>query len=529
MRLIRRSERGQILPLFALMLVALMGITALAFDVSNAYAARRAFRTAADAASLAGALDLQVVGTRQVGSAQYTAARSHAEEALEKELNDTVTCGTPDPLTNKSACTFANFPYQASITTPLLAGACVSCDIARSVQVNVGNPSFTLTFARALGLGQFNVAVGAVAGLQFAHAYTIFALRPPSAPAISGVRSLAINGGTQVIVVNGDVGTNANMTYSGTNSLLVLDSGFRMDYYDPFNGPLWGTNPTASKIVNLVPDPAYPIPSRTGAPVSGPDTVANCTPIAATIYANANYAPSVPVTGTPAAPDMSNITCYKPGVYGSAVGVNNGQLAILEPGLYFFDRGLDVQGSVIGGYTPASPGVALVFPESSGTEFKNRTGGGGSSLTQTVALNAGTRYLNSGGQEATAALDYSNNPVQTNTTPAKLMTVMVPPDPRCPVAFPFPASCSNAAENQNKSIDLSGGTGLYLAGVQYMPTDNVTVAGNAVTGGYIGQVWAWTLVYTGGSNINQEGSQSQGPGTIRLDAACTLPGVVCVP
>jgi len=109
------------------------------------------------------------------------------------------------------------------------------------------------------------------------------------------------------------------------------------------------------------------------------------------------------------------------------------------------------------------------------------------------------------------------------------MTVMVPADPDCPVVYPFPASCSNAAENQNKAIDLSGGSGLYLAGVQYMPTDNVTIAGNATTGGYIGQVWAWTLVYTGGSIINQEGSQSQGPGTIRLDAACTVPGIACVP
>jgi len=526
MRLIRRSERGQVLPLFALMLVALMGITALAFDVSNAYAARRAFRTASDAAALAGALDLQVVGTRQVGAAQYTSARGHAQQALEKQLNSTATCTLTG---NRSDCTFSGLPYVASIVTPLPSGAsCVSCDPVRSVQVSVGNPSFTLTFARALGLGQFNVAVTAVAGLEFAHAYTLFALRPPSSPAIPGVRSLAINGGTHVTVVNGDVGTNANMTYSGTNSLLILDSGFRMDYFDPFNAPLWGTNPTPSKIVNLVPDPAYPIPSRTGAPISGPDTATNCTPIAATIYANPNYAPSVPVTGTPAAPDMSNITCYKPGIYGSTLNVNNGQLAILEPGLYFFDRGLDSQGSVIGGYTPASPGVALVFPESSGTEFKNRTGGGGS-LTQIVALNAGTRYLNAGGQEATAALDYSNNPVQTNTTPARLMTVIVPPDTRCPVVFPFPASCSNAAENQNKSIDLSGGTGLYLAGVQYMPSDNVTVAGNAVTGGYIGQVWSWTLVYTGGSNINQEGAQSQGPGTIRLDAACTVPGIACVP
>ena len=94
------------------------------------------------------------------------------------------------------------------------------------------------------------------------------------------------------------------------------------------------------------------------------------------------------------------------------------------------------------------------------------------------------------------------------------MTLIVPPDTRCPVAYPFPASCSNVVENQNKAIDLSGGSGLYLAGVQYAPSDNITVAGNTVTGEYVGQVWAWTAVYTGGSEINQEGAQSVGPGTI---------------
>jgi hypothetical protein len=146
-----------------------------------------------------------------------------------------------------------------------------------------------------------------------------------------------------------------------------------------------------------------------------------------------------------------------------------------------------------------------------------------------VALNAGTRYLNTSGVEATAARDYSGSLIQTNTTPPKLMTLIVPPDSRCPVVFPYPASCSNAVENTNISIDLSGGSGLYLAGVQYAPSDNVTIAGNTTTGGYVGQVWAWTLRYTGGSVINQEGSPSAEPGTIRLDAACTAPGTPCVP
>ena len=160
--------------------------------------------------------------------------------------------------------------------------------------------------------------------------------------------------------------------------------------------------------------------------------------------------------------------------------------------------------------------------------FKNRTSGGGS-IPGIVALNAGTRYLNAGGQEATAAHDYSGGLVQTNTTPAKLITIIVPPDANCPVAYPMALTCTNHEENQNTAIDLSGGSGVYLAGVQYAPSDNVSVAGNTMTGGYVGQVWAWTLQYTGNSQINQEGDQIQGPGVLRLDAACTTPGTACVP
>ena len=522
----RRYERGQILPLFALMLVAIMAMAALAFDVSNAYAARRAYRTAADAASLAGALDLQVAGTRAVGTAEYNAARQHAEEALERELNDTVTCVLTG---NRSDCTFAALPYEASIVTPLPSSAsCLSCDPDRSVQVSLGHPSFSLTFARVLGLGTWRVAVTAVAGLQHATEYTIFALRPPLSPTLPNVRSIRIDGNTDVFVVRGDVGTNANMTYGGSGSELHLDSGYRMDYFDPANPPLWSPSPIAHKITALVPDPAYPVPTKGFTPPTGAaDTVANCTPIAAAIYANPNYAASVPVVA--GVPDMSDITCYLPGVYSSELGVNNGELAILEPGLYFFDDGLDAQGSVIGGFAPGSEGVALVFPESSGTMFKNRTSGGSSSLTQIVALNAGTKYLNPAGQEASPARDYAGALIQTNTTPPKLMTVIVPPDGICRPELPLPGACDNAAENRNKAIDLSGGSGLYLAGVQYAPSDNITISGNTATGGYVGQVWAWTLTYTGGSVINQEGSQSTSPGTIRLDAACTAPGTPCVP
>jgi hypothetical protein len=523
--------------LFALFLIVLLGLAALATDVSNAYQARLAYRSFADAASLAGAQDLQRPGTRAVGPADYDNARAHAIQSIEQEFtiedppgsgtfrNPTATCVRTG---DRSDCTLEALPYAFSVITPLpSAAACVTCDPDLSVQVNFSNPTFGLTFARILGSSTWNVAVSSVAGLQHAKAYTIVTLRTPSSEAIPGVRDIAINGGTKVIVSNGDVGTNANMLYSGTDSEMILDTGYRVYYFDPANPPLWGSDPVSTKITALIADPFYPIPVRTATPPAGAEDVAGCPAIAAAILANTNYAPSVPVDGT-GAPDMTKIHCYTKGVYSSGLAIPNGELAILEPGLYFFDDELDAQGSLIGGYTPNSEGVALVFRESEGTEFKNRTSGG-STIPQIVALNAGDRYLNPGGDEATAARDYSGGLVQTDQTPPKVMTVIVQRDTRCPVVYPFPSSCANVVENQNKAIDLAGGSGLYLAGVQYAPTDNVTISGNTTAGGYVGQVWAWTITYTGGSDINQEGDQEAGPGTIRLDAACTAPGTNCIP
>jgi Flp pilus assembly protein TadG len=53
-----RAERGQILPIVAVALVALLGIAAFSIDVGYAYFAKRQLQSAVDAAALAGAQDL---------------------------------------------------------------------------------------------------------------------------------------------------------------------------------------------------------------------------------------------------------------------------------------------------------------------------------------------------------------------------------------------------------------------------------------------------------------------------------------
>jgi hypothetical protein len=43
---------------------------------------------------------------------------------------------------------------------------------------------------------------------------------------------------------------------------------------------------------------------------------------------------------------------------------------------------------------------------------------------------------------------------------------------------------------------------LFAFGVQYAPTDNVSINSGSDSAGYLGQMWAWTVQYAGGSNIN---------------------------
>src|SRR5664279_4980316 len=68
-----RGERGQVLAIVALALVALLGISAFAIDVGYAYYAKRQLQSATDAAALAGAQDLPN-GTSAVATATTYAA-----------------------------------------------------------------------------------------------------------------------------------------------------------------------------------------------------------------------------------------------------------------------------------------------------------------------------------------------------------------------------------------------------------------------------------------------------------------------
>ena len=71
-----RGERGQILPIVVLALVALLGVAAFAIDVGFAYYAKRQLQSATDAAALAGAQDLPNVATAIATATSYAAANT---------------------------------------------------------------------------------------------------------------------------------------------------------------------------------------------------------------------------------------------------------------------------------------------------------------------------------------------------------------------------------------------------------------------------------------------------------------------
>jgi hypothetical protein len=113
--------------------------------------------------------------------------------------------------------------------------------------------------------------------------------------------------------------------------------------------------------------------------------------------------------------------------------------------------------------------------------------------------------------------------------PALPLSVVVVPDPDCyvPTSAPFiePSGCD---ANKNKTLRLPGGGNLVVAGVQYAPTDNITVTGGSATEGMFGQIISWTIDYSGGSTMNFLSQSTEQNGVLRLDTLCS-PAAPCPP
>ena len=521
----RRSE-GQTLVFFALILTVLIGFSALVVDVGFKYAAERRYQAVADAASLAGAQDLQA---RVPNSTAQIRARQDALKAVVDELGavDGTCPGAGGAASNVDIvdCALEGGQFLVSIRTP--SPTCVDCDPDRSVQVTVREPAHPTTFARLFGQTTWNLARTSVAGPVLEKSYALVTLRPPNFRGQSSVDAnvddLSLKGtNTEVNVLSGDVGVN---TYVVTNaaSLVVLDPGYFIWHFDA--GPVgtvdsWNNfsgNPPGKKLSSLIPEPAgydYRPEYATVTATSAID------PQCATATAGITF----PVKLGDVVPSAAagTLVCYTPGVWpgNKPLKVSLGTAAYLEPGVHIFPNGLDVNDYLYGGLdgngsSKDGHGVTLVF----GADF--------------TAGNAKGIFLNTPSPVAPVTIGGVSI-----ASPDRLpITIAVPTTASTDLCFasqtqprPVSPTACNAASNPTTShIKMDGSTGgsnggplIQIGGVIWAPTDNVAIGSNwTQQQAYVSRIVAWSVTYNGGATLNQVGVPNERLGPIRIDTACS--------
>ena len=376
-----------------------------------------------------------------------------------------------------------------------------------------------------------------VAGVVFARQYGVVTLRPtdPRGPADGNEKDLFVYRRKQSHCRRWRRRHEYERHLPGSTSEIQIDTGegFAIYHFDPYEAWVSGSGkclnpPPGVQVTSPISDPGYSIPQRITGTGPGTDTPVFTTEAQARAMdpGAPNYDPSwsthcqqqqllVPPTYRELKSDFVNgsqvndpskITtwCYKPGVYRFMLDardrndpVTNHPIAyVLEPGVYFFDYGVNVQSTLIGGYVPNSPGVSLVlleaFRRQPPTGFFNWT----TSWFFYSALNFGDAYLNPTGSWASAAVG-PQGLVETPDPNGVLLTLIVEPDrTNClPIADPESTACKGT-ENDRKTLEkLTGGGNIFLAGVQYAPTDNVDLKGNSGQASDVGAMWAWTITF----------------------------------
>lgn len=541
-RVLGREERGQVLVMVAASLTGLLAFTALVTDLGMVWQIQQSNRSIADSAVLAGAQEMQIVGARGINAA----ARAEARGAAVKHAVDRVgatgmpTCATGGAPTDGDAdgklgydadvrnCALPGTDYLVSVLTP--SALCVHCELNRSIMFEITRNDVPTFFAGLMGFDGFTARKTSVAAITYSADFAVLTLRPPTT-GTQNQNDVTVSGsGTRLTVSVGDIGTNTNMVLSG-GAQVVLDEGYKVHHYDA--APAWVQPPPANKLGSLIQDPNHTYPVRTGAPTFNTDAEAAATSAACTnARTNMPSTYRAPFPGGPAISDPAmtyTVRCVKPGIYNYTLRSSTGEVLILMPGVYFLDKGLVVRGILIGGYTGSAPGVALVFNETVAGRLDANN-------AEIFALNGGTRFNNcttSGspavttcnGFEASPATGFDGDGIDTcgsacPTGESNLsITMLVTKDPNCLPVQPYPTSCNDTGNN---ALNMAGGGALYLAGVQYAPTDNVKISGGSSGEGKAGRIISWTVSYAGGAKINQTyPGVSEGPGTIRLDAACT--------
>ena len=145
----RRRRRGAVLLLFAICLVALMGLAALAVDLGAVYSARTQLQTGADAAALAAIANLEA-GEHVAAATQFA--------GLNSVMNQSITLAPSDVTTGR--LDFATGAFSAGVTPANAVRV-----VARRTEDSPDGP-LGLFFGRVIGFDSVPISTEAVAALD---------------------------------------------------------------------------------------------------------------------------------------------------------------------------------------------------------------------------------------------------------------------------------------------------------------------------------------------------------------------------
>ena len=243
----RGDPRGQVLVLFALVLVVLLLVSALAIDYGGWLVAKRNYQNVSDSASLAGAQYL----TRPSSSAKQSLAKEAAWKSVATALGfDLTTFNAATRAAAPSNLVYSENGYNVWVASPpsdanvpcagvncLYSGKVYPGKVSSNgvVFVRIDHEANTY-MSRIAGIGR-NVSAWSSAG-RFPRDFAVIAMCDPfdiSSRCLAGDANIKLDGsGTNLVVETGDVGTNRWVKTGGNSSSLALgvDSNAYMSMYD---------------------------------------------------------------------------------------------------------------------------------------------------------------------------------------------------------------------------------------------------------------------------------------------------------
>jgi Flp pilus assembly protein TadG len=304
----RNAERGQVLVLFVLGLVAMLAVGALLLDGANALVTRRRLQNAGDAAALAGANVLQAQGSAHVCSTVSSSPPGAARADIVAAVNASLAINTPwIPAGNITVSCAPEALYDNQAVT---------------VDLRVNSSNF---LGAAIGYGGTVVSTtstalnGQIAGSN----YSIVLLNPSNSswPAQRrGCPSFLISGGP-TISFGGSIIVDSACTAADGGALATNGNAATVTF---------GTGKSPYVVGGYNPGSL----TMTPAPVTGAAYVADPLLDLETI----NHA-SMTVRSASRLVLNNQTMVLQPGVYTGGIQLRNSSIALLRPGIYVFDGG----------------------------------------------------------------------------------------------------------------------------------------------------------------------------------------------